>query len=242
MKPFEFFYRCAGPFVLPLHGAVRRQLRRIANSYSHAPDILDVGGRKSHYTIGVPARITLTDLPRESEVQKSLHLGINGKMIDQTRSRRSNLYRIIYDDMTQSQLPDAAYECVVAVEVLEHVAEDELFVKNVHRVLKPGGVFLMTTPNGDSVPNHNPDHKRHYRREQLRDLLVKFFDEVEVVYAIKDSVFRSLGLRSWSVKHPIQTLLSMCGNVVNSFQSTSPGLREQATETRHLLAVARKRS
>ena len=82
---------------------------------------------------------------------------------------------------------------MVSVEVLEHVEEDDLFVKEVSRVLKPGGVFIMTTPNGDWVENKNPDHKRHYKRNQLDTLLNKYFEDVSVEYAIVGGKFRKSG-------------------------------------------------
>jgi SAM-dependent methyltransferase len=147
---------------------------------------------------------------------------------------------MLYDDMTHSCLPNASFDCVVAVEVLEHVEEDESFVREVKRVLKPGGLFLMTTPNGDSVKNTNPDHKRHYRREQLANLLSKHFQDVEVEYAIRGGKFRSLGLRSWSPRQPLQTGLSIVGNVINSLQSAPSSLKVKPDGTRHLIATARK--
>ena len=241
MKSFELTYLCAEPFLLALYGKVRRRLLGIAKSFPHRPDILDVGGRKSHYTIGVPAKITVTDLPRETEIQKKLGLGINQEIFDKSHSRRSNLHRILLDDMTHSTLPDCSFECVVSVEVLEHVEEDAQFVKEVHRVLKPGGFFLMTTPNGDFVKNtSNPDHKRHYTREQLRNLLSSCFEDVQVEYAIQGGFFHTLGLGSWSIRHPWRTVSSMTGNVINSIQSARKQLRDQAQGTLHFIATARK--
>ena len=235
MKPFELTYLCAEPFLLALYGKVRRRLLGIAKSFPHRPDILDVGGRKSHYTIGVPANITVTDLPRETEIQKKLGLGINQEIIDKAHSRRSNLHKILLDDMTHSTLPDCSFECVVSVEVLEHVEQDAQFVREVHRVLKPGGFFLMTTPNGDFVKNtSNPDHKRHYEREQLRKLLCSCFANVQVEYAVRDGYFHTLGLGSWSIRHPWRTVCSMTGNVVNSITCTKEITRPSARHSTSL--------
>jgi SAM-dependent methyltransferase len=204
------------------------------------PSLLDVGGRKSHYTIGVPAGITISDLPRETRLQEQLNLGIDRRIIAQTGRRRTNVRAILLDDMTRSSLPDACFDCVVAVEVLEHVERDDRFVAQVRRVLKPGGVFLMTTPNGDFVKNTNPDHIRHYTRDQLVALLSTEFTSVDVIYAIRGGYFRKLGLRSWSARHPLRTALSMAGNLVNAVQSSSKKLDRQSQGTRHLIALARK--
>ena len=183
----------------------------------------------------------MSDLPRESEVQHQLNLGINDAMVCQTMRRRSNVTGVVFDDMTRSKLPDNSFDLVVAVEVLEHVEEDGLFVEHVRRVLKPGGWFVMTTPNGDSVPiPHNIDHKRHYRRAQLAELLCHHLEEVEVTYCVRASRFRTWGLKSWSHRKPVQTIRSMLGNTINALESSPPAVRGQACGTRHLFAIGRK--
>lgn len=240
MKPFELGYICLEPFLPVLAKSVRRRLIGIAKSLPQPIEILDVGGRKSHQTINVPANITVSDLPRETDVQKTLHLGLTDGIIKQTFQRRSNIRNMVFDDMTQSQLPDGTFDCVVATEVLEHVEEDALFVSHVHRVLKSNGIFLMTTPNGDSVKNTNPDHKRHYTREQLNALLQSVFDEVRVEYGIKGGRARTLGLKPWSMRKPVQTGLSMAGNIINTISSSRTSLKTQPIGTRHLIAMARK--
>jgi SAM-dependent methyltransferase len=241
MTGFEIAYRCAEPFLPPLYGMVRRRLISFARASPRTPEILDVGGRKSHYTIGVPARITVTDLPRESSRQTQLNLGLTDSMVAVTRNRRTNLGAIIFDDMTASKLEDQSFDCVVAVEVLEHVERDRDFLRHVHRVLRPGGMFLMTTPNGDSNPvPYNSDHKRHYTRASLQALLEKFLGDVSVKYAVVGGRARSLGLRPWSIKRPIQTLASMGGNLVNAGLSALPQVSERAVGTKHLIATARR--
>ena len=240
MKPFELGYLCAEPFLPPLMKLVRRRMKNLNRAYAETPNVLDVGGRKSHYTIGVRADVTITDLPRESDIQKELSLGINDAIIEKTISRRTNVRQVLFDDMTHSTLLDETFDCVVAVEVLEHVEHDAEFVSEVNRVLKPSGVFLMTTPNGDFLRNNNPDHKRHYRRQQLADLLSEFFDSVEVEYAIRGGKYRRWGLRGWSIRHPHRTALSMFGNIINTVESSGEAIKAQSNGTHHLVATAWK--
>ena len=236
----EFLRLGLEPLLPPLYRAVRRSLRMEAKRDSPVCNILDVGGRKSPYTIGVPGRITIIDLPRESDIQRTLHLGITETIVGKMKKRRSNLEAVIFADRTDSGLPSDFYDVVVSVEVLEHVEDDEKFVSEVGRVLKPGGRFIMTTPNGDFLENHNPDHKRHYKRHQLVELLERHFAYVKVDYAIAGGYFRKLGLRSWSATRPFRTASSMIGNIINSAQSRRSGISRQAIGTHHLIAWAEK--
>ncbi|MGH9842992.1 MAG: class I SAM-dependent methyltransferase [Blastocatellia bacterium] len=242
MTRFEFTYLCAAPFLPPLYSQVRRSLIAHAQTVSPKAEILDAGGRKSHYTIAVPGNVTILDLPRESELQHHLNLGIPADQTDDIARRRSNIRQIVLGDMTDAPFPDASFDVVVSVEVLEHVEADDRFVAHAHRVLRPGGLFLMTTPNGDFCRNTNPDHKRHYTREQLRGLLARHFGDVEVNYAIRGGTFHGWGLKSWSARKPKQTMLSVVGNLINSVQSAPAAVKEQAIGTFHLIGVARKRS
>jgi SAM-dependent methyltransferase len=240
MKTFEYQYLCLESFLPTLYQLVRKRLVEITRNSDGTLRILDVGGRKSHYTIGVPARVTITDLPRERDVQNQLHLGITPPMISELQARRSNVSEVLLDDMTKSRLSSGLFHCIVAVEVLEHVEQDAEFIREVHRVLKPGGVFLMTTPNGHYVRNTNPDHKRHYTREALFSLLASTFSSVKVDYAVKGGFFYDLGLRSWSLKRPVWTAMAMLGSFINSAQSAGSGVRSQPVGTQELLAMAWK--
>jgi SAM-dependent methyltransferase len=238
---FELSYVGLEPFLPPLHRLVRRELLTWLRGSRVRARLLDVGGRNSHVTIGLPADVTVTDVARVSHKQRNMNLGIDDDMVRRTRRRRSNIRDVVVDDMTQSELPSRSFDVVVAVEVLEHVEEDDAFVSHVARILRPGGLFLMTTPNGDFIPRTNRDHKRHYKRSQLESLLSAHFDDVKVWYGIRLTPARRRGLASWSPRRPLRTLASIAGNLVNYKESMVPGVSEQATGTCHLLATARAR-
>lgn len=50
-------------------------------------------------------------------------------------------------------LPDASFDCVVAIEVIEHVENHTRFVRELMRVVRPGGMVVITTPNILSLPS-----------------------------------------------------------------------------------------
>ncbi|WP_139002018.1 class I SAM-dependent methyltransferase [Hyunsoonleella aestuarii] len=243
MTKYEFLRWITYPVMPVILITVRNDIKKlIRQTKKKHLKILDVGGRKSPYTINLNADITLQDIPQESETQEQLNLGFTSDILTSIQKKRSNINAIIIEDMTQSTIEDRSYDAVVSVEVIEHVVEDDLFVKNISRAIKKGGWAYFTTPNGDFIknegPNKNPDHVRHYTKEGLKTLLEQYFEKVEVKYAIKTGKYRVQGLRSFSLREPIHTLKSIFSNIINRFQSR--GVKSTSVETAHLIAICYK--
>jgi 2-polyprenyl-3-methyl-5-hydroxy-6-metoxy-1,4-benzoquinol methylase len=78
------------------------------------------------------------------------------------------------------ELKTNAYDVLITFQVIEHIEDDELFLKELHRVLKPGGVALVTTPNRKMSLTRNPWHVREYLADELKKRAQKYFNEVEM--------------------------------------------------------------
>ena len=240
MKAFEVARLAADPFCITLHTRVRSDLRRLHGLPRGM--LLDVGGRNSPYTIGLDARVTVLELARTSEKQARLNLGMTDEMVDRLKARRSNIEQVVFQDMTKCSLSSLTFSGVVCVEVLEHVEAAYAFVAQCHRVLKPGGWFYATSPNGDYIPltEGSPDHVRHWKRAELHDLLGRYFERVEVVYGIRTGKNHLNGLRSFSARRPLRTVGTMVANWRHRRESA--GLEQQSHHTAHLFATAFKAS
>lgn len=75
---------------------------------------------------------------------------------------------------------DNFYDVVISFQVIEHIKKDKAFLEEIYRVLKPGGVALVTTPNIKKTLTRNPWHIREYTADQLKGLAQKIFDDVEM--------------------------------------------------------------
>lgn len=75
---------------------------------------------------------------------------------------------------------DENFDYVISFQVIEHIKQDKEFVKEVWRVLKKGGQFIVSTPNAPMSLTRNPWHVREYTGEELQALLGREFSEVEM--------------------------------------------------------------
>lgn len=92
-------------------------------------------------------------------------------------------------------IPDGSVDVVSCLAVIEHVDRPDVLAAEAQRILRPGGVFVVTTPAAEAKPilelisvrlrlidpTEILDHKRYYRPESLRaELEQAGFSDVRV--------------------------------------------------------------
>ncbi len=75
---------------------------------------------------------------------------------------------------------DGQYDTIVSFQVIEHIRKDLYFLQEIHRLLKPGGVAILSTPNKKMSLSRNPWHIREYTWQELQMLAAKVFDKVDM--------------------------------------------------------------
>lgn len=109
---------------------------------------------------------------------------------------------VIYDGR-RIPFPDGRFDVVLATEVLEHVPDTRAFLEEIHRVLKPGGSIVMTTPF--MVPLHEEpnDYYRFTRHALAWRLSEAKFEDIKIepfgdLIAVLILLSAQLQLKLWS--------------------------------------------
>jgi SAM-dependent methyltransferase len=104
---------------------------------------------ETHLNPAPDTRIYLT------EQTTSLHRGIARRfpqvvgsefLRDGTLPGKANSAGIRREDLTALTFPDASFDVILSLEVLEHVPDYKAALRECARVLCPGGTFLLTAP------------------------------------------------------------------------------------------------
>ncbi len=88
---------------------------------------------------------------------------------------------------TNLPFEDSSFDIVTMLAVLEHIEKEQEILKEIYRVLVPGGKLIITVPSVWSQPvlefmayklrivseAEIRDHKRYYNREKLKKVLIE---------------------------------------------------------------------
>lgn len=120
-----------------------------------------------------------------AEAQGRVVLGVD-RSAEATRYGRarypSSRLRFVRADATAVPLKSDAVDAVVAMEMIEHVEDAKSVLSEARRVLRAGGVCLVSTPNrlvtGTAEKPSNPYHVREYTPDEFRAFLKGEFEEI----------------------------------------------------------------
>ena len=106
----------------------------------------------------------------------------------------------VVDVQSMPDYRDGTYDLVVLDQILEHVRDPWRAVREVHRILKPGGICIATTPFLIQFHGY-PDDYHRFTESGLRELF---------------TMFNSVTVDSWGNRFTVKTIASYgwlsCGN------------------------------
>lgn len=89
-------------------------------------------------------------------------------------SRRRGLTRLAASDAMRLPFQDGTFDAIVAMDILEHVPDDQAALCEFQRVLKPGGRVLSTVPAYRSLWSGHDVALMHFRRYIAREVGERF--------------------------------------------------------------------
>lgn len=76
----------------------------------------------------------------------------------------------ICSDMIQLPYQENKFDLIFALDVLEHIKNDKLAVKEIKRVIKPKGIVLITVPHRKKYYTKQDEIIGHYRRYEINEI------------------------------------------------------------------------
>ncbi len=133
--------------------------------------------------------------------KKVIGLDIDEGAINRSKETYKSQSNLSYVQGSIAELPieDNSLDVVVSFETIEHVPEElqQMYLKEIKRVLKPDGFMIMSTPNkeiySDKYDYHNEFHIKEFYKQEFIDFLhqefkhVKLYNQFFEVTAVIDS-------------------------------------------------------
>lgn len=98
--------------------------------------LLDIGCGNGAYTIAMADGFT-----------DVVGIDIEPDRLDLFRAAPGHTIEVHHMSADSTSFEDGSFDAVTAIETIEHVDDPSAVAREVRRVLKPGGVFYLTTPN-----------------------------------------------------------------------------------------------
>ena len=91
------------------------------------------------------------------------------------RYRNDNLHFLKINPPPPLPFPDESFDVVLSFQVIEHVSDDDAYLREAHRLLKPGGTLVVITPDRKNrlLPGQKPWNRWHLREYGMAQIAGK---------------------------------------------------------------------
>ena len=136
-------------------------------------------------------------------------IGLDVK-IDKLRYMRRHGVPLVQGSITALPMQDASFDCVVCSQVIEHIPADPAVFSELLRVLRPGGLFILGTPDYATIGwriieplygrfaggGYKDEHITHYTRQSLTQLASRHgLDLIEFAYVCRSELIMAFRKR-----------------------------------------------
>jgi len=136
-------------------------------------------------------------------------------------------------DALELPFNDASFDSVVSFETIEHVENGKLFVSEIHRVLRTGGIFICSTPNR-RYTSHPSYHVKEYGTEEFFELINRFFSKFDKYGQYFKTNDRIKDLCEWHIKNAFIETLSKILNKTGTKEILKDTILKYFVETKNL--------
>lgn len=115
--------------------------------------------------------------------KKVVGLDVDATSVDYCKSHihKDNCEFLLWD-WVRIPFDDNTFDVVVSFETIEHIVDYHGFMKEVKRVLKPGGTLILSTPNYMWEVYKNIYHVSNFTTIHLVDLFHQYYKDFKVYY------------------------------------------------------------
>lgn len=143
-----------------------------------------------------PGRLLDLGYARDGFADSLARLGWQCVGLDLQPPRQTRVRAVVCDLTEGFPVADASFDAITAGEIIEHMLDEDAFVEDCRKALKPGGLLALTTPNLSFLVNrflvlfgrtpmfvHAPFHYHFHTRDTLVKLVERHGFEVEELVA-----------------------------------------------------------
>ncbi|GAA1574013.1 class I SAM-dependent methyltransferase [Kribbella sancticallisti] len=103
---------------------------------------------------------------------------------------------LIQGNLVQTGFADDSFDLAVSLQTIEHLWEQPRFIAECARVLAPGGVLVLSTPNRLTFPSGNWYHTRELTEAEFIGLVEPELDVIGTY-----GLWHGESLRAWETQH-----------------------------------------